>query len=60
MLDANLKQQLQGYLGRLTRPIEIAASLDDSDASREMLALLQDIASLSNLITLEQRDHPSA
>jgi alkyl hydroperoxide reductase subunit F len=60
MLDANLKQQLQGYLGRLTRPIEIAASLDDSDASREMLALLQDIASLSNLITLEQRDHGAA
>ena len=60
MLDANLKQQLQAYLGRLTRPIEIVASLDDSDASREMMALLQDIASLSNLITLEQRDHDAA
>ena len=57
MLDANLKQQLQAYLGRLTQPIEIAASLNDSDSSREMLALLQDIASLSSLITLEQRDH---
>ena len=60
MLDANLKQQLQAYLGRLTRPIEIVASLDDSDASREMMALLQDIASLSDLITLEQRDHDAA
>ena len=60
MLDANLKQQLQAYLSRLTRPIEIVASLDDSDASREMMALLQDIASLSNLITLEQRDHDAA
>lgn len=60
MLDANLKQQLQAYLGRLTRPIEIVASLDDSDASREMMALLQDIASLSNLITLERRDHDAA
>jgi len=57
MLDANLKQQLQAYLGRLTQPIEIVASLNDSDSSREMLALLQDIASLSSLITLEQRDH---
>ena len=56
MLDANLKQQLQAYLGRLTQPIEIVATLDDSDASREMLALLQDIVSLSSLITLEQHD----
>ena len=38
MLDANLKQQLQGYLARLTQPIEIVAALDDSDASREMQA----------------------
>ncbi len=36
MLDANIKQQLQGYLERLTQPIEIVAALDDSDASREM------------------------
>ena len=27
MLDANLKEQLQGYLGRLTQPIEIIAAL---------------------------------
>ena len=52
MLDANLKQQLQGYLGRMTRPIEIVATLDDGDASREMRALLEDVASLSNFITL--------
>lgn len=55
MLDENLKQQLQSYLERVTQPIEIVASLDDSDASREMLALLEDVASLSALITLEQR-----
>ena len=60
MLDANLKQQLQAYLGRLTQPIEIVASLDDSDASREMLVLLQEIVSLSSLITLEQRDHDAS
>ncbi len=34
MLDANLKQQLQAYLGRMTQPIEIVATLDDSDAAR--------------------------
>ena len=50
MLDAELKQQLQDYLGRMTQPIEIVASLDDSDAAREMAALLQDIAPLSSLV----------
>jgi alkyl hydroperoxide reductase subunit F len=50
MLDADLKQQLQDYLGRMIQPIEIVASLDDSDAAREMAALLQDIAPLSSLI----------
>ena len=55
MLDANLKQQLHSYLERVTHPIEIIASLDDSDASGEMLTLLQDIASLSPLITLQER-----
>jgi len=56
MLDANLKQQLQGYLGRMTQPIEIVATLDGSDAAAEMRALLEDVASLSNLITLRRRD----
>src|SRR5512139_3213842 len=55
MLDANLKSQLQSYLGRMTQPIEIVATLDDSDAAREMRELLEDVASLSSLITLEQR-----
>ena len=52
MLDANLKNQLQAYLGRVSQPIEILASVDDSEASREMLALLEDIAPLSPLIHL--------
>ena len=41
MLDTDLKEQLAGYLGRITQPIEIVASLDESDAAREMQALLQ-------------------
>ena len=56
MLDTNLKQQLQGYLARMTQPIEIVATLDGSDAAAEMRALLEDVASLSSLITLSQRD----
>jgi alkyl hydroperoxide reductase subunit F len=56
MLDANLKQQLQAHLGRMTQPIEIVASLDVGDAAREMRELLEDVAALSNLITLELRE----
>jgi NADH-dependent peroxiredoxin subunit F len=54
MLDANLKQQLQTYLERVTQPIEIVASLDDSVAAREMHELLQEIAGLSSMITLKE------
>jgi alkyl hydroperoxide reductase subunit F len=36
MLDANLKAQLAAYLERMTQPVEIVASLDDTKASREM------------------------
>ncbi|HEY3654803.1 MAG TPA: alkyl hydroperoxide reductase subunit F [Steroidobacteraceae bacterium] len=57
MLDTNLKTQLQGYLERLTQPVEIIASVDDNDKSREMLELLHDIISLSPLVTLDpERD----
>ncbi|NMG27917.1 alkyl hydroperoxide reductase subunit F [Aromatoleum evansii] len=57
MLDANIKNQLKAYLERVTQPIEIVASLDDSDKSREMQALLGDIAEQSNRITvIERRD----
>ncbi|WP_411380166.1 alkyl hydroperoxide reductase subunit F [Pseudomonas sp. MPB26] len=52
MLDANLKAQLKSYLERVTQPIEIVASLDDGAKSQEMLALLQDVVSLTTLITL--------
>ena len=55
MLDTNLKNQLKAYLEKVSLPIEITASLDGSDKSREMRELLQDIQSLSSLITLTER-----
>jgi alkyl hydroperoxide reductase subunit F len=55
MLDTNLKQQLQSFLGRISQPIEIVATLDASDASSEMRALLQDIAGLSSLIEVREQ-----
>jgi NADH-dependent peroxiredoxin subunit F len=33
MLDANIKTQLTAYLERLTQPIELVASLDESAKS---------------------------
>jgi len=58
MLDQDLKEQLKSYLERLTRPLEIVANVDDSEGSREMLALLADIASSSDKIAV--REHQDA
>lgn len=52
MLDATLQAQLKGYLQRLTQPVELVASLDDRPASREMRELLEEIAGLSELVSL--------
>ena len=49
----NLKGQLQEYLERITQPVEIVASLDESDRSREMLAALADIQSVCDRIKIE-------
>ena len=55
MLDANLKTQLKTYLEKVSRPIEIIASLDDSARSQELRALLTDIASLSERVSVIER-----
>jgi len=55
MLDTNLKTQLKGYLERISEPVFITASLDDSDQSREMLELLADIESVSEHVKVETR-----
>jgi NADH-dependent peroxiredoxin subunit F len=52
MLDDTLKNQLKDYLELAREPIELVASLDARPESEEMKALLEDIASLSEKITL--------
>ncbi len=59
MLDANLKSQLTGYLGRLTRPIELVAHLDTSETASEMRALLADIASCSEQVHVSETSDAS-
>ena len=59
MLDNNLKSQLAAYLEKLTKPVELIATLDDSAKSAEIRALLTDIASLSAQVTFKE-DNASA
>jgi alkyl hydroperoxide reductase subunit F len=54
MLDANIKSQLKTYFERIVQPVELVASLDAGAKSAEMLALLEDIASLSDKISLSR------
>ncbi|RPE75505.1 alkyl hydroperoxide reductase subunit F [Vulcaniibacterium tengchongense] len=56
MLDADLKTQLKTYLEKIVQPIELVASLDDGEKSRELEGLLQDIAALSDKIAYARRD----
>jgi len=57
MLDAPLKAQLKTYLERITLPVELVASLDDSAAATQMRALLEDIAALHPLVTARFDGH---
>lgn len=54
MLDANLKQQLNTYLQALVTPIEITLSADDSAKGKELRELAQEIALLSDKISLNE------
>ncbi|MCB1552369.1 MAG: alkyl hydroperoxide reductase subunit F, partial [Xanthomonadales bacterium] len=50
MLDSNLTSQLQAYLTRVVLPIELVATLDDSELSTELDGMLGEIAALSDRI----------
>ena len=52
MLDDDLKAQLKAYLERVTQPFELVASLSNSESSLQMRQLLQDIAALTDQITV--------
>jgi NADH-dependent peroxiredoxin subunit F len=52
MLDATMKGQLKAYLANVTQPVALVASLDDGAGSAEMLELLEDIAALSDKVSL--------
>ncbi|VWX63821.1 alkyl hydroperoxide reductase, F52a subunit, FAD/NAD(P)-binding [Burkholderiales bacterium 8X] len=57
MLDAGTKAQLKAYLDRISQPVEIVASVDDSKASGDLLSLLKDVSDSSSLVTvIESRE----
>ncbi|WP_342251499.1 alkyl hydroperoxide reductase subunit F [Sphingomonas sp. OTU376] len=59
MLDANLTQQLKGYLANIREPIELVASLGDDAKSRELEELLNEIAALSDKVSVVRTDDDS-
>ena len=53
MLTDDLKTQLKAYLQRVTMPIVLEASLNDSAAGKELRALLEQLALLSDKISVQ-------
>ena len=51
MLDQNTSAQLKALLERLESPIELVATLDDSDKSAKIKELVEEIAALSPQVT---------
>jgi alkyl hydroperoxide reductase subunit F len=57
MLDTNLKQQLKTYLQNLKSEVELLVSLDDSAKAAEVNELANEIAELSDLVSLRRDDN---
>jgi alkyl hydroperoxide reductase subunit F len=56
VLDESLANQLRQHLTKITQPVELVASLDDSAKATELEALLTQIASLSDAVTYVRAD----
>ena len=52
MLDETLQSQLRAYLTKIVQPVELIASLDESQGAQEMRALLETIASLTDKVSV--------
>ena len=60
MLDANLTATLRTHLEKITRPVELVASVDASPKAAEMVGLLDEIAALSDHLTVVTADDANA
>jgi alkyl hydroperoxide reductase subunit F len=52
MLDENIKHQLKSHFSGIKNPIELIIALDDSNKSKELMSLANDLASLSEQISI--------
>ncbi|HEX7339741.1 MAG TPA: alkyl hydroperoxide reductase subunit F [Rhodanobacteraceae bacterium] len=52
MLNETLSAQLAAYLEKLTRPVQLVAALDDGAKSRELEDLLNQVASLNDMVSV--------
>ena len=55
MLESSLKEQLKAYLVNIREPIELVASLDDGAKSAELAELLDEIAALSDKVSVSRQ-----
>lgn len=56
LLDKNLSAQLSALVPRIVHDVEFVVSLDEREASAELELLLEDVASLSNKISVRRDD----
>lgn len=54
VLDAEIKNQLAEYLQLMESEVVITASAGDDETSKEMMALLDELVSMSSLITMKK------
>jgi len=59
MLETTIATQLKGYLANLKHSIELIASFDDTAKSAEMRELLEEIATMSDLVSLRMSEDTS-
>ncbi|MCC8395167.1 alkyl hydroperoxide reductase [Paraburkholderia sp. MMS20-SJTR3] len=57
MLSISVRSQLRTYLQNLRKPVELVVSPSDGPASDEMRLMLNEIASLSELVTVVDEPH---
>ncbi|HOL64630.1 MAG TPA: alkyl hydroperoxide reductase subunit F [Accumulibacter sp.] len=54
MLDANLQAQVRAYFEKIQQPIDLIASLDDSEAAGQISELLAELSRLSDKIVVRR------
>ena len=54
MIDVKMQQQLKQHFGNLVNPVVLALNLDDSNKSRELKILADQLSNVSKLIIVKQ------